>query len=404
MNLPKRPELLLLLGAVVFGLAIAELGLRLYGALGQTSTASEVSSDPLAVKVRAHGKFGFRQRPNSVYKYPAGVFATSNGQGFRGPTVDSIKQPGTVRVLLLGSSTTHGWGVGDDSTIDAFMRRELAARHPKYRFEVLNLAFDGYDSYQVLQRLRTDGLPRDPDVVISNISASDVASTKYRDLKYGDERTLIWEGVLRRLREEAMTGPSLRTLAKHYLYLARVPSMIRVRLALAKGPARVAVIRPNMKAAEYLERNLDEIVALSSAIGACVFLSTDPSGLRWYPPDATSESGYWVGNAATTQTVRDTMDTRVRRAVQKGTAAGKAVQYVGHNLGRDGFLDDAHLSAKGNRAMAHDFVEALGTVLPRSRFAGKSRDLPACTERARRPEVTGASSAKPAQPSTMAHA
>src|SRR5437016_13823272 len=140
MKVPIRPEVMVLVAAMFFALAVAEGGLRLYGALSRSTTASEITNDPLGVLVRPHGDLGFRQAPNSIYRYPNGTAATSNAQGFRGPVVDSVKPPHTVRVVLLGSSTTHGWGVPDDSTIDAFMRRELATRRPDLRFEVLNLA------------------------------------------------------------------------------------------------------------------------------------------------------------------------------------------------------------------------------------------------------------------------
>ncbi len=118
--------LLLVIGLVVGGL-VAELAVRIAAATVPRLTALFRGTDPTGVLVRPHGELGYRQKPNSTFSYANGTFATSNAMGFRGPAVTTPKPAGTFRIILLGGSTTHGWGVGDDSTIDASMRRLLAA-------------------------------------------------------------------------------------------------------------------------------------------------------------------------------------------------------------------------------------------------------------------------------------
>jgi len=379
MKLTFVADLALGMTAIIAALGAAEVAVRVYATVSRSAAAAEIAqSDPFAVKVRPDGALGYRQTPNTVYRYPNGVVATSNAQGFRGPLVALVKPAGTIRIVLLGGSTTHGWGVPDDSTIDAFMRQELSREYPAFRFEVVNLAFDGYDSFQALERLRVDGLPRDPDVIIVNAGANDVRNARYPELKYGDERSLLWASTMQRLRTEvARGGPTLWTRVKHYSYLLRLPGIVHEHLR-EREMAGAAPLRPDMAAADYFERNLDQIAELAVGQNACLILSTDPSALRWYRPDTTSNEDYWIGDAAQTQRMRDTLDARTREVVTRWAAAGESVRYVAHDLRRDWFMDDAHLTPAGYRGVAEDFVRAIGALLPPSAGPGHLGTIPAC--------------------------
>src|SRR5438309_327144 len=142
--------------AVVVGAVLMEGVVRLYAVVDRRFAAGFREFDPMAVQIEPHGARGYRQRPSSVFHYVNGTAATSNALGYRGPVVPLHPSPGTVRIILLGGSTTHGWGVPDEQTIDAQMRTLFKERYPERRFEVVNLAFDGYDSYQLLERLTSD--------------------------------------------------------------------------------------------------------------------------------------------------------------------------------------------------------------------------------------------------------
>lgn len=329
--------------------------------------------DPMAVLIEPHGTFGYRQRPGSIYHYGNGSRATANEQGFRGPTVAVPKPDGVVRVVVLGGSTSHGWGVNDDSTIDAHMRRILTERYPSRRFEVVNLGFDGYDSYQDLERLRSDGLRLAPDVVIVHSGINDVRNARFADLRDPDPRTLIWEPVLRRLRDEhARGGPTTWTRVKHRLMLARLGSIVRDRTRARRPPAvvhgdrgaRTAAIA-SFTAADQFERRVEEISRLVLAQGGAVMLSTPPSSLRIsYRPVDMSGRDYWIGTAEQTQAYRDTLDTRMRAVGERLRGRGGRVVYVSHALAGAQFLDDAHPTADGNRQIASDFAAALPLLLP----------------------------------------
>jgi len=353
------------LGLVLGGL-VGEISVRVYASFHEHTRRVLLHADPLAVLISAHGEFGYRPRPNSVFRYGNGTSATTNSMGYRGPVVRTPKPSGTFRIILLGESTTHGWGVMDDETIDAHLRSRLRERYPDRSVDVVNLAFDGYDSRQLLERYRSDGMRLEPDLIIVNAGINDVRNTRFKDLADPDPRTLIWEGVLQRLRkEQARGGPEVWTRMKHYSYLARLLAVARQYLTVSHRPNTPREqLTPNLEAADIFERNLNRIAALASQANIPVIFSTPPSSLSFrYKPDATSTISYWVVDAATTQHLRDELASRMQRVVANERSQCHQVAYIPHRLSAEMFLDDAHLTSSGNRQMALDFVDAIAPYM-----------------------------------------
>lgn len=173
-------------------LVVAETGLRVWGWINPGFAANLRYYDLLGIQIEPMGRDGFRQRPNAAFHYPGGAVITANAQGFRGPVVAVPKPPGTLRVVLVGGSATYGWGVNDDHTIDTYLRQRLANRFPASRVEVVNLAFDGYDSYQISERVRVDGVRFQPDIIIVNAGINDVRNARFPDLRDDpDPRTIL---------------------------------------------------------------------------------------------------------------------------------------------------------------------------------------------------------------------
>jgi lysophospholipase L1-like esterase len=295
-----------------------------------------------------------------TFSYGNGTTATSNAQRFRGPTVLIPKPPSSFRIVMLGESTTHGWGISDEETIDVFMRELLRQRYPKSDFDVVNLAFDGYDSYQLVERLRTDGLPLDPDLIIVNSGINDVRNARFPDLRDPDPRTALYQGVLDAQRDQARLGrPTLFTWLKHVSYLARLPGYVRSAIVNARSEEYRPKISPNPAAVEYFGRNLRRIAELVHHRTVPILFSSPPSALmtRFSPHDTASIS-YWLADAASTEEYRIALANRMRSVVAELARKGYPVRYVNHTLPPEMFLDDAHLTAEGNRQIARKFVDA----------------------------------------------
>jgi lysophospholipase L1-like esterase len=343
------------------GLLVAEAGVRLDAALNPRLAQQLHEWDPLAVSIEPHGDFGYRQRPNHMFRYANGTAATSNAMGFRGPLVAVPKLAGTFRIVLLGESTTHGWSVNDDETIDAYMRQLLARRYARSSFEVVNVAFDGYDSYQLFERLRTDGLRLEPDLLIVNAGINDVRNAKFPNLQDHDARTLLYSGVLRAQRQILQLGhPTVWTRIKHLLYLARLPGIIRGQLATRRATSKA----PDRGALEYFARNLRRIADLVADRRIPVLFSTPPSALTTrFAPHDTSSISYWIGDATTTQQYRDALAGVMQQVAAQLRREGRSGDYVHPQLPPSVFLDDCHLAPEGNRLMARSFVAAIDRYL-----------------------------------------
>lgn len=363
------------LAVTLSGLA-GELSIRVYASFQDSVGRVLAQFDPMAVLVVPHGERGYRPRPNSVFRYSNGTFAISNSMGYRGPVVVIPKPSSTFRIILLGESTTHGWGVADDETIDTYMRVLLSERYPDRRVEVVNLAFDGYDSGQLVERLRTDGMQLDPDVIIVNTGINDVRNARFKDLADPDPRTLIWESVLQRLREEqARGGPTIWTRIKHYSYVARLPAIARQYWTNAQERREQPKVTPNLAAVDIFERNLRRISALAVRADIPVIFSTPPSSLPFrYEPHATSGISYWVVDAVTTQHLRDELGRRMRRVVASELSRGHKAVYISPRLSPEMFIDDAHLIPSGNRQIAFNFVAAAAPYLEARGVASRGVD------------------------------
>ena len=288
------------------GMLVAELIVRGCAHVGTEAGRRIASRDPLGILYEPFGDFGYRQRPGRTEKYPNGTRAVWNAMGYRGPVVSVDKPAGTYRIILLGGSTTAGYGVNDDETIDAHMRRLLPERFPGGCFEVVNLALGGYDTYQDYERMRVDGTRLMPDLVILNSGINDVRNAQFSHLTYPpDARTLIWEPVMQRLREESKRGPSLWNLAQHYFYIARVPAYALDLWRQRQTLTVITVAYPHEAAVDYFELNVVRTAELALKQGAAVILSTPPSALSMKnKPSDPPEKSYWIRDAWTTEEYR----------------------------------------------------------------------------------------------------
>ena len=75
------------------------------------------------------------------------------------------KEPGTVRVFVLGGSAAAGWPHPEDQTFAAYLEQALSHALPDRPIEVLNVAGHGYASYRV-RRILDDVIEFDPDLLI----------------------------------------------------------------------------------------------------------------------------------------------------------------------------------------------------------------------------------------------
>jgi lysophospholipase L1-like esterase len=115
----------------------------------------------------ANPKLSFAHRPNS-HAFLMGVDVQINSQGLRDYEYSSTKPAGEYRIMLLGDSTTFGWGVPLNETAAKILERNLNAKHlPGYdHVEVLNAGVGNYDTVQEVTYYQIRGRVFNPDLVV----------------------------------------------------------------------------------------------------------------------------------------------------------------------------------------------------------------------------------------------
>ena len=194
-NLWSRINFKYVLFITIFTVAILEVGCRVY-----MSRVLQKSSHP---------KFCFDSY--RIYKHVPGFhegdgkrdWIVIDSQGFRRTTeVSQKKPPHTFRAFLLGGSAAHGISSAapypikhlyPDETIDAYLEKELKAKHPGYNIEIINAAVTGYQVFQHTSYLLSELLDYEPDLVIFFDGANDhfVDNTDYS--YYGDNIYQFWK-------------------------------------------------------------------------------------------------------------------------------------------------------------------------------------------------------------------
>jgi lysophospholipase L1-like esterase len=114
----------------------------------------------------------------------------TNAAGFRGAEFEPAKPPAMLRVVVLGDSSTFGWGVESFEAYPERLASALATRLGVDRetIEVLNLGVPGYSSFQGRVLLERDALALDPDLVVWSFLSNDGAMTGASDAATWAER------------------------------------------------------------------------------------------------------------------------------------------------------------------------------------------------------------------------
>jgi lysophospholipase L1-like esterase len=152
-------------------------------------------------------KLGFVHEPGT-HAFLMGQDVRINSLGLRDREFSPTKPPGVYRILVLGDSTTFGWGVSLDETASKILERELNAQHvPGYqRFEVINAGVGNYDTVQEVTYYKTRGRDFRPDMVILAFFINDPEPVPVQKRIWLIDRSYLvafltnrFDGVLRKL-------------------------------------------------------------------------------------------------------------------------------------------------------------------------------------------------------------
>jgi lysophospholipase L1-like esterase len=190
---PLLLAIVVLLASTLFTLFVLEAGLRVAFA---RSTDFSMEMWKYAVQLKQpvdDSDVAFVHVPNG-HAFLMGVDVRTNAHGMRDVDVDVKKAEGVYRILVLGDSTTFGWGVSLESTIPKLLEAELNSSSGKMigatadrsassvsnegshsgatpngaptRFEVLNAGVGNYNTVQEVASYQSQGRRFHPDLVI----------------------------------------------------------------------------------------------------------------------------------------------------------------------------------------------------------------------------------------------
>jgi len=166
-----RPSVLLnivlLAFAILLGCVAMEVALRVIFA---HSLDFSMEMWKYAVKLKrpvADPDLSFAHAPNRS-AFLMGVPVSINSEGLRDREFSFEKPPDVYRVIMLGDSTTFGWGVKAEDTAAKFLERKLNANLPAgyNRAEVMNAGVGNYDTVQEVTYYETIGWKYHPDLVV----------------------------------------------------------------------------------------------------------------------------------------------------------------------------------------------------------------------------------------------
>jgi lysophospholipase L1-like esterase len=115
----------------------------------------------------ANPQLSFSHAPNRS-AFLMGVPVSINSDGQRDREFTREKPPGTYRIMMLGDSTTFGWGVRLEDTAAKFLERKLNEHLPPGydKVEVINTGVGNYDTVQEVTYYETIGRTYHPDLVV----------------------------------------------------------------------------------------------------------------------------------------------------------------------------------------------------------------------------------------------
>jgi len=158
-RLPLAVRASVLLGSLVVGLGLIELGAR--DTVGELPVWSVDDPDTVVMTGHATRLWGMREG----VKDNAGAQATIGPLGLREPVPPVPRPAGTERVLVLGDSSFFGHGVADDETLTEQL--VVALRDRGVTADAVNGAVSGYSVAQSLLLMEDVGWSTEPTLVVS---------------------------------------------------------------------------------------------------------------------------------------------------------------------------------------------------------------------------------------------
>ena len=157
----------LLVGVILVSCLLSELALRIAFSRSMDFSMEMWKYATQLKQPAADPQLSFSHATNRS-AFLMGAPVSINSHGLRDREYPVAKPPDVYRIVMLGDSTTFGWGVPVEQTVAKILERELnKLQVPGYsRFEVLNAGVGNYNTVQEVTHYLTFDRAFKPDLVI----------------------------------------------------------------------------------------------------------------------------------------------------------------------------------------------------------------------------------------------
>jgi lysophospholipase L1-like esterase len=338
-------------------LLVCEAGLRVRGWIRYGGAGTSVR-DPMLTYDRNADLYV----PTPGYEIQgAKVHIKINSLGFRGDEFARVKPPKTIRLAVLGASTTFNAEVSsNDATWPHRLQELLQADYPDVKVEVVNASLGGYVAADNLKSLRYRVLPLNPDLVIYYEANNEIVR---------DTRELaLQQGII----TSGGRSPFVTTLSKYSLMFDLAYKNATILARGRGGPAR-KLDRVPRTLPDHFVGELDEMRVELDRRGTPLMLSTFLVKYRRNQDRATqmanADVAFYYMPWMSIEGMLDAMDVYNQAILDYAARAHLAVVDDREAIPPDAehFTDCMHLTDKGAQAMAerfHRYMRAHGTMEP----------------------------------------
>lgn len=296
-----------------------------------------------------------------------------NSFGFRGPEIEEVKTPGTIRVATLGASETFGLFESEGSEYPAQLRTILDSLAPG-KFEVINVGLPGMTPGAMLPYIHTVLSKFDLDIVTVYPSPSFFLE----DRPPADSLRLPppsppATGLRALLDSRPRTFEKLKVVAKRVLPLQiqiaiREHRLAQARSSLGEGQVwqsvpedRIEMFREQMSRVVVTLKSIDAEPILVTHVNRYLHKASD-----WYLEDVQHllavQSSYWPrASEAVVIGIDSATNRHLRNIAQERSLLIVDVEYL---ISSDGlhFADYSHFTDKGAFLLAKEIATHLTIV------------------------------------------
>jgi lysophospholipase L1-like esterase len=252
---------------VVTELALRLLDVRIEATVFDPATSAD--GTPM-MRLARNPQFGSRLPPDQVREFPA------------------VKAPGTFRIFVIGESEAAGVPYYPSFAFASWLAKRLASQAPDVRWDVVNVALGGLQSWSALELVR-DIARHQPDLLVVYLGHNETG-TRFspNERRWMDPRGFAWRAWLTGTRLYALLSRILPArAASHLIDPQHVHGMGDV--SASEGGRRVyATPADRSLSAALFRAHLDEMVRVMRAAGARTMLLTLTQNFSNWPPAISS--------------------------------------------------------------------------------------------------------------------